>query len=335
MTLRVLNDVHIGAIRSAGTTAKSQLQLRSHILQRFKKLLPDEGDLLINGDLFDSFSAPMADVLCTFETLADWLYEHPKARLYNSAGNHDLSKTNTVMSSFQFLGKLLSRLFSERYIHIEQPTEIPYGYVIPHLANQELFNQALSAVPAVSRLFLHCNLGNKFAETADQSLNLSMVVLDSSPCESVILGHEHKHRIVGRALVVGNQIPTSVADWSGSDTDKYYAEIGSAVTLHLCSKKEQEFAQVNWNELDAAPINRSFVQVTGDARADQAFEVVSAINKFRKVSEAFVVANAVSVTADDGNVFSANLESVKAFSILQSLKESLTVGEFNKVKEFI
>ncbi len=63
MTLRVINDTHIGAIRSAGTTAASQLALRKHILERFQKLLPAAGDLLINGDLFDSFSAPMNDVL--------------------------------------------------------------------------------------------------------------------------------------------------------------------------------------------------------------------------------------------------------------------------------
>lgn len=333
MTLRVLNDTHIGAVRAAGTTVKTQLELRKYILQRFEQLLPDEGDLLVNGDLFDSYSAPISDVLSTYEILADWLHTHPTATLYNSAGNHDLGKTNTVMSSFQFLGKLLSRLFSERYVHIEQSTMTAYGYVIPHLANQELFNQALSAMPTVQRLFLHCNLGNKFAETADQSLNLSMTMLDSLPCESVILGHEHKHRVAGKALVVGNQIATSVADWSGSEIDKYYAEIGSSTQLQCCSERHKEFIQQDWHSLKVT--DHKFVQVTGDASADQAFEVVSAINKFRKVSEAFVVANAVSVTADDGNVFSANLESVKAFSILQSLKESLTAGEFNKVKEFI
>lgn len=330
MTLRVLNDTHIGAIRSAGTTIKSQLELRKHILQRFEQLLPDEGDLLINGDLFDSYSAPIVDVLSTYEILADWLHAHPTSVLYNSAGNHDLGKTNTIMSSFQFLGKLLSRLFSERYVHIEQPKEIPYGYVIPHLANQELFNNALSKIPACRRLFLHCNLGNKFAETADQSLNLSLAVLDSLPCSEVILGHEHKSRTVGRALVVGNQIPTSVADWLGTDTDKYYAEVGSSTTLHLCSERNKEFIQLDWQNLKVT--EHKFVQVTGSAESAQAFEVVSSINKFRKVSDAFVVANAVEVRTDDGTVFSANLESVKAFSILQCLKESLTDKEFAKIK---
>ena len=331
MTLRVLNDTHIGAIRSAGTTAASQLALRKHIIERFQKLLPATGDLLINGDLFDSFSAPMNDVLSTYEILADWLHEHPSATLYNSAGNHDKAKTDNVMSSFQFLGRLLARQFSRRYVHIEQPTEIPYGYVIPHLANQELFNAALSGMPRAKWLFLHCNLGNKFAETADQSLNLSLPMLDTLPCEVVILGHEHKQRTVGKAVVVGNQIPTSVADWLGPD--KYYVEIDGATYLHRCAFKQKEFIQQDWKELKET--DALFVQVTGSAAADQAFEVVSAINKFRKLSNAFVVSNAVDVTADDGSVFSANLESVKAFSILQSLKESLTAGEYNKIKELV
>jgi len=331
MTLRVLNDTHIGAIRSAGTTATSQQALRKHILQRFASLLPATGDLLINGDLFDSFSAPMNDVLSTYETLADWLHEHQTARLYNSAGNHDLSKSSNVMSSFQFLGRLLTRQFPTRYVHIEQPTETPYGYVIPHLANQEIFNQALESVPTVHRLFLHCNLGNKFAETADQSLNLSLPVLETLPCDVVILGHEHKHRTVGKVVVVGNQIPTSVADWQGPD--KYYADLGESTHLVRCAEKQKEFIQQDWHSLKET--NALFVQVTGRAAADQAFEVVSAINKFRKASSAFVVSNAVDVTADDGSVFSANLESVKAFSILQSLKESLTAGEYNKIKELV
>lgn len=334
MTLRVINDTHIGAIRSAGTTAASQLALRKHILERFQKLLPAAGDLLINGDLFDSFSAPMNDVLSTYEILADWLHEHPSATLYNSAGNHDLAKSSNVMSSFQFLGRLLTRQFPTRYVHIEQPTEIPYGYVIPHLANQELFNAALSGMPSTKWLFLHCNLGNKFAETADQSLNLSLPVLDTLPCDEVILGHEHKHRIVDKAVVVGNQIATSVADWLGSEPDKYYADLeGKASQLFRCAEKQKEFIQQDWKDLKET--GALFVQVTGNAAADQAFEVVSAINKFRKLSNAFVVSNAVDVTADDGSVFSANLESVKAFSILQSLKESLTAGEYNKIKELV
>jgi len=329
--MRVINDTHIGAIRSAGTTPKSQLELRSHILRSFEQLLPIEGDLLINGDLFDSYSVPMNDVLLTYELLADWMYNHPTNKLYNSAGNHDLSRTNTTMSSFQFLGRLLYRLFPAQYKHIEQPTEIPYGYVIPHLANQELFNQALAAMPKTRMLFLHCNLGNKFAETADQSLNLSLPVLDSLPCDEVILGHEHKYRTVGKCVVVGNQIATSVADWLGPD--KYYAEIDGDTKLICCAEKQKEFIQLDWQKLEVT--DHKFVRVTGDATSEQAFEVVSAINKFRKVSNAFVVANAVDVTTDDGNVFSANLESVKAFSIMKSLKESLTAKEFDKIKELV
>ena len=331
MTLRVINDTHIGAIRSAGTTAASQLALRKHILERFQKLLPATGDLLINGDLFDSYSAPVQDVLTTFEHLSDWLHEHQAATLYNVAGNHDLSRTSNVMSSFQFLGRLLSRQFPARYFHIEQPTAIPYGYVIPHLANQDAFNQALEAMPKTRRLFLHCNLGNKFAETADQSLNLSLPALDTLPCDEVILGHEHKHRILKKAIVIGNQIATSVADWLGPD--KYYADLDEVTHLTRCAEKQKEFIQQDWHSLKET--GALFVQVTGNAAADQAFEVVSAINKFRKSSSAFVVSNAVDVTADDGSVFSANLESVKAFSILQSLKESLTAGEYSKIKELV
>lgn len=46
-----ISDIHAGAIRSAGTTPATRQALRERILLKFEQLLPDEGDLLINGDL--------------------------------------------------------------------------------------------------------------------------------------------------------------------------------------------------------------------------------------------------------------------------------------------
>lgn len=332
MTLTVLNDTHIGAIRSAGTTPTSQIALRKHILQKFGSLLPDTSDLLINGDLFDTFNAPITDVLHSYEHLSDWLHINQKATLYNSAGNHDLSKSSNVMSSFQFIGKLLTRQFPNRYVHIEQPTEIPCGYVIPHLSNQSLFDGALEQMPQTSNLFLHCNLGNKFAEESDQSLNLSLQALDKLPCDRVVLGHEHQSRTVGKVIVVGNQIPTSVSDWLGGN-DKYYAEVGKDVTLHRCAKREEEFAAMDWDKLE--PSDCKFIQITGTAATEQSFDVITAVNQYRRQSEAFVISNAVKIKADDNSEFTYNLESVKSFSIVKALKEHLTTEEFTKLEEFM
>lgn len=330
--MRVINDTHIGAIRSAGTTAVSQLALRKHILASFQKLLPTTGDLLILGDLFDSYSAPMNDVLTTYEHLADWLHEHPTAALYNAAGNHDLSRTSNVMSSFQFLGRLLSRQFPARYFHIEQPTAIPYGYVIPHLANQDAFNQALEAMPQTKRLFLHCNLGNKFAETADQSLNLSLPVLDTLPCNEVILGHEHKYRRVGKAVVIGNQIATSVADWLGPD--KYYADIGLSTELHCCAEKQKEFIQQDWRELEVT--DHKFVRVIGTVPTVEATLAVTAVAKFRGISPALVIANAVEIEIEGSAAeFASSLESVQSFDVMQALGKHLTSEQFTKIQTLL
>ena len=60
----VINDVHLGAIRSAGTTISSALALREWMLEQFKSMLEviDE-DLVILGDLFDTYSIPAPDLL--------------------------------------------------------------------------------------------------------------------------------------------------------------------------------------------------------------------------------------------------------------------------------
>ena len=50
--LRVLNDLHIGAVRSAGTTVASQAALTASLHTQFKNLLPDSGDRYYSTDLF-------------------------------------------------------------------------------------------------------------------------------------------------------------------------------------------------------------------------------------------------------------------------------------------
>jgi DNA repair exonuclease SbcCD nuclease subunit len=324
--LTVLSDLHIGAIRSAGTTPTTQYELRKHLLAKFKDLLPETGDLLLNGDLFDTNNIPISDVLQTYIILNDWLTQHTDSKLYNSTGNHDASKTSTVLSSFQFLGKLLKLAKPERYFHVEEPTMTPHGYIIPHLRNQDLFDLALAKVPECNFLFVHANYDNGFAAQSDQSLNVSRDQAEASKARIVVFGHEHHKRLAGKVIIPGNQIASSVSDWLSPQDKGYVTIVDGKLQYNISATREQEFADLDWQTLEVT--DHKFVRVTGEAAAEEASEVVNAINKLRKTSGAFVITNAVQISTGAIKVdFDSTLANVQSFSVLEALKELMTEEE--------
>ena len=321
--LTILNDTHIGAIRSAGTTASSQYELRRAVLNDFKTLLPKSGDLILLGDLFDTNSIPVSDVLETYIILSDWIRKNPDSKLYNVTGNHDASKSSNVMSSFQFLGKLLKLAQPTRYVHVEEPLMTPHGYIIPHLRNQDVFNLALQDVPEVDYLFVHCNYDNHFAAQADQSLNISAEQAQACKARHIVFAHEHHGRMSGKVLVPGNQIATSVSDWLSKQDKRYLQIVNGKLEYIVCKQRKNEFIELDWKSLEES--DHKFIRVTGEASAEEASEVVNAINKFRKRSNAFVITN--SVVIDTGAVkvdFDSTLESVQQFSVMEALREILS-----------
>ena len=329
--LTVLNDLHIGVIRSAGTTPTSQFNLRKYLLQQFGELLANtKTDLMILGDLFDTSVIPMYDFYAAFSLLSHWIDE-AKHTLYLVPGNHDLSKTSTTLSSFQLLCKILSNY--DDVVVLDGPEETDYGYVIPHMPNQDLFNDALTKVPACNNLFLHCNYNNHFAVESDQSLNLAASQVETLPCENIIIAHEHQYRKIGDKIwIPGNQIPSSISDLLGC-TKKYVlmAFEEAKPTLSTFLETASVYLELNWKQLQSS--NSKFIRIVGEAKPEEASEVVSAISKYRQQSEAFVIANAVKIKSEDSaENFAENLESVKSFDVMAALKETLTAEEFSVIE---
>jgi len=321
MTLRIINDIHAGAERSGGTTLASRWALRQYILTEFEKLMPEDCDLMILGDLFDSHEVSLVDFLGVYQILTRWLDKGHT--LYNVIGNHDRSKTSNIMSSFDLLDELLPPF---KVVTITEPTMTPYGYVVPHLANQSLFDAAIAKVPECETLYLHCNYANPFAATSDQSLNLSKLQAQNCKAKKIIIAHEHCYRQDGKVLLPGNQIPTSVSDWLGCDA-KYYWQDG-IVTVR---QKSTDYIELPWDAL--VPTDHKFVRVVGNATADQASQVVTKIAKFRALSQAFVVSNAVNIESMAGlGDFNATLESAQAFDTWAALTEVLAPEEIILLK---
>lgn len=331
--LKVINDTHIGVIRGAGTTPESQWALRQYILNSFKKLLPEDtsADLMILGDLFDTSNVPVHDVLATYEILVGWL-NYSYGKLYLVAGNHDLCKSSNVLSSFQFLGKLLEKYRPSRVQVIEKPVMIEYGYVIPHLASQVLFDAALETVPECNIVFAHCNYDNHFAAQSDQSLNMTAAQAGALPCDYIVLGHEHQAKRVGKIVIPGSQIQTSVSDCINKQ-EVYCVEIRDEICMRTTSFAGI-YTEMNWQELKLT--DHKFVRVVGSAPAEEATAVVNAIARFRQVSKALVITNAVQiVSTDDSAIFEQSLEDIQGFSIWNALQEALPEEDFNKLKGLV
>lgn len=327
--LTILHDVHLGANRSAGTTALTKLQLKQHLQQQFKELLPTGSDLMILGDLFDTHDVAMSEVLTTYLTLIEWL-DNNSQTLYLVPGNHDLSKTSTTLSSFEFLCKLLHMYDIAKVKVLDTAQMTPYGYVIPHVANQELFDAEMLKVPECDFLFLHVNYDNHFAAQSDQSLNLSAEQAEACLARSIVIAHEHNTRQVGKIIVPGNQTCSSISDWLHSTTKSKAVIDNGVCTLHVVRSASDEYAEMDWKHL--VPSTAKFIRVTGEATAAEASQAISAVARYRSTSPALVITSAFRVESEDGTSFSDSLEQVQGFDIWAALEGYLTAEQFQKVK---
>jgi DNA repair exonuclease SbcCD nuclease subunit len=325
----LINDTHLGVSRTAGTTPKSQAALRDWQFEQFENLLSTaQGRLIINGDLFDTFNVDNATLLRTFQLLEAWCNSSGTRHLVLVAGNHDLAKDSGKLSSFHLLGSLLPQ---HKTKVILEPAMLDGGiYVIPHLANQDLFDVALLNVPSSSKLLLvHCNYDNHFAQQADHSLDLSRQQALRIPC-SIIFGHEHQQRqeLDGKVLVVGNQIPTSVADCLGPGR-KYLCRIQNGhPTLQPWLDVALHYAEVNWRDLKEFTKRMRFIRVCGEASAQEAVDVLTAVSRFRAKSEAFVVTNAVKIEgADIMEGVAQSLENATSFDVFEAVLSMLDEQE--------
>ena len=327
--LTILNDLHLGVNRSAGTTPASRVALKDYMFEEFKRLLPDN-DLMILGDLFDSFDVPLADLFKAYQILHKWLDKGHT--LFLVAGNHDLSKTSTVLGSFKLLGELLRKQFNYKVVLITSPTLTHYGYVIPHLPNQTLFDEALKNVQKIPNLFLHCNYNNFFAAQSDQSLNLSALQADSLPVDNIFIAHEHQARCTGKVILPGNQIASSVSDWLNCKFKAYLTiDEENTWSLNSCATSSEMFLERDWKDLTLT--DHKFIRVIGTASASEASQVVNAISTFRAASPAFVVSNAVRIEADGSQSgFAEALEAVQGFDVWQALAATLQPADMGVLK---
>ena len=294
-----INDIHIGAIRSAGTTPASALALRQYALASFSSLLDHiNEDLVILGDLFDTYSIAMTDLLTTYQTLTRWLEKGHNLTLI--PGNHDLSTDSAKMSSFQFMGQLLINHPNVQYISGGGWVDEKEGvYCISHVHNQDLFDMELAKVPECKFLLVHCNYDNHFAKDSDHSLNLSEEQAKASKAQTIVFAHEHAPRrlLGGKVVVMGNQFPMSISDCLDG-SDKFMHRIGNEIEPIKVWDRKENYVEMDWRSPESTTAN--FIRFVGTASAEESAAAADTVARYRKGSEAFVVGNGVRVQTAEG-----------------------------------
>lgn len=357
--LVVLNDIHLGVQRLAGTTLHSANMLRQAQFDWLNTMLiQTTDDLLINGDLFDTFTVDSLCLLRTYSLFSSWL-TISSGTLYLARGNHDYQPKADKISSFDLLASLLKAAHAGRVVIITEPTlicEKRRFYVIPHMPNQDMFDEALHDAGDLSNhvLFLHANYDNHFAVQSDHSLNVSEAQAKAHEATGNLLffGHEHQKRVMlgGSVYIAGNQWPSSVADClahgeAQKDGNKYahvitVTDTGPQIEA-IPTWSGDAFTMWDWQRLREGdmpdPDTYQFIRVCGDALAEEGEEVVNLIARLRKVSNAFVITNAVRVGGVQGieDLANTTFEAIKSFNVLEALLEQLDERERAVIKELL
>ena len=328
----ILNDSHIGTIRSAGTTPKSALALRGFLLDSLESQLKSiNEDLIVLGDLFDTHTIPLTDWLRTYQLFQNWLLKGHN--LWLVAGNHDLSTDSSKLSHFQLLGTLLKEHINVQYIEGGEAINDDI-YVISHVPNQDLFDYELSKVPKCKYLLVHANYDNDFAKEADHSLNLSRQQIEKLPVDTVFFAHEHYYRedMQGKVFVGGNQMPASISDCLHKEM-KCMHRLTDKGVQRIQTWDAADYVEMNWTDLQ--PTEARFIRFVGHCTPEQAVEMTDLIVRYRRGSDAFIVGNAVRVGTDSEKEeeFTINtLERVRAFSVMEALKKYLTAEELTLIE---
>lgn len=351
MEVLILNDVHLGAQRVAGTTPATQAQIRQYLRESFRDLIMQHTDkmLVISGDLFDGFTIDTQELLNTYMILSEWLALGGMS-LVLGAGNHDIGKREDRMSSFGLLASLLKSRYNSQVTVVDKhvTTVRENIHVVPHCMNQDLFNLELETAYDLAEGFLliHANVDNNFAVESDHSLNVNEEMLRKlSKRHTLIFAHEHQNRVLNFGdndiIVTGNQWPSSVADCiahgAAQKDGKKYAHViteDNEVQRIETWAVKGDFEQVRWTDLAATETEARFIRVVGEAEASQASDVVSLIAKYRTKSEALVITNAVKIAGVKGmdELAEASFEQVTTYDVFGALLELLEPKEQEVVK---
>lgn len=349
----ILNDIHIGFSRQGGTTPASREALRKYLLNGLREALTEHSvnreTLVIAGDLFDAFEVDGRDWLDTFLLLNEWLTNDNGLVLV--AGNHDWSPKGEKVSSFQMLAAALVDGKAVTVVNIDHWSSLGPGlWAIAHCSNQDIFDwkmgELLDQVKEGDHVLIHANFDNNFAAKSDHSLNVSrdMAYKFVEKGVTLLFAHEHQAReaFKGKVICMGNQWPTSIADCLNNDRKFLHTLHDGVLLKHETWVADQNFntgnsgfEEINWRELDK-PTKAGFIRVVGEATANEASDVIDCIVAFRKVSNAFVIANMVKIAGiAEAAALPEQFEAVARYDVMDYIQQNVTPEEMVVVNKLL
>ena len=340
MRVKVTTDWHIGAKRTAGATPTSNDALGTYMLESLRNALDPDLPHLIMGDLLDQFTIDAATLFNVYQVLRSFLATGQELAVVR--GNHDYHPRASQVSSFDLLMGILEHQFPLTLTVAREVTSWHQFVLVPHLPNNDLLRIEVDKLSDVedSVIVFHANYDNNFAADSQHALNLTpdMVGPLIKRGNVLALGHEHQYRTLEqrRVLILGNGVPSSVADCLGCDGKFAAYYDGLDYELEPIVYINEVFTRIDWRNLDADP-GYQFIRVEGTATAEEAAEVVDAVAKFRAKSEAYVVTNAVKVegVAAFDELAEMSLEQITAFNVLDALLAELSEEEGKVVRALL
>lgn len=304
MKTLIINDLHLGVQRQAGTTKESRLALENWMLQRFKYLLEmPHHRLIILGDLFDQRNVDEHIMKEVIDILNG-------ERCVLVLGNHDLQggAEDHKMSSAEFVGMIGGHDI------IDTACLLDGFYIIPHLHDQAEFDRAVSQCPDNTMMLTHCNIDSPWTH-GDHSLNLSLAQIDDLYKRGihVIAAHEHAQRdYMYNVTVIGNQFPSSIADCQSGPKRCLIVEGKSFTSVPT------------WDATDYTTGIRAsyhkFIEVTGEVEIAEYTGIVKKVSELRRNSDAFIIKNSVKVK--EREVVKVDQE-VTHFNIIEMLMDAI------------
>lgn len=343
--IKIINDLHAGVRRQAGTTMNSRQELNSFINMKIRQLLESCSDadvVVVLGDIFDK---PKVSELVLFDVYILFLnfLKSSSADLVLVRGNHDnRSERVDDMCSLELLYSLLINSLMEAgddttrlKLIYNEPEEVyddsSSCMVIPHVYDQQTFDEILSKINTTyyDYLLLHCNFDFHYA-VGDHSLNLSREQAKEiiSGGTQIIIAHEHQFRepVLG-LTVIGNQFPTSIADCKDR-IKKVYMTLNDQYTYSFTETWSPKGSYLNCKYPDIE--EAEFVRIHGSCNSSEFGNIVRDISEFRKNSDALIVSNAVKVSVRKTSI---SKEDVTNINIIDMLMSALPEKFRERVKE--
>lgn len=318
----LISDLHMGLSRTAGITEDSLRQFEADKLTLLRTFLGENKDkeIIIAGDLFDTSLVSLTTLITVLQATAD----HPE-QIWILAGNHDISKNTTTMSSFDFLGQVVSLLMASNITLVTEPMLIEKHnlIMIPHLSNQEIFDKALSDYSNKDHtLITHCNYDNFFALNKDHSLNLTSE--QAQKFKQVISGHEHATRDAGNVHMLGSFVPCNVKEAATPKRMHLFDAVTGKleVVQNLGQDNMDAYSELHYNDLQNPEVELAvgFIKIIGSTTAAEAPLILTQIADFRKKSAAYMIQNATVVEAIGLESFDeTSFESIDTWKALGSM----------------